>query len=401
LHYVAHALLAGDGETPDIETSQQHGASAEGQSLDGVGAVANATVEEDGHFLLDCGGDGGERVECGDGSVDLAASVVGDDDGVDAVVEGQAGVVGVQDSFQQNGQTSLPAEPGEIAPGEGGVREQSCPEANGGRGIGLRRLRETRAEDRIAEVVRESVAKKEWKVRMLEIAFAPSEHGGVESNDERGVSGLFRALQQAGGEFVIFAPIELEPPRGGGHGVGDFFKGARRHGTENEGDTQGCGGAGDGNFGVRMNDVLHADGAEQNGRGKSMAEEVDGEVALGNVAQHARDNPPAIKSGEVGARAAFAAGASGDVIVSLRWKNFGGLFFELREWNRDGEFLSRQAELVDLELALHAGAGGGGTGDGVGQIGHGDSLGVRLWSGNHSILGGRGALQSIRDPNEE
>jgi hypothetical protein len=57
--------------------------------------------------------------------------------------------------------------------------------------------------------------------------------------------------------------------------------------------------------------------------------------------------------------------------------------------------------LVDLELALHAGAGGGGTGDGVGQIGHRDSLGVRPWSGNHSILGGRGALQSIRDPNEE
>jgi hypothetical protein len=99
--------------------------------------------------------------------------------------------------------------------------------------------------------------------------------------------------------------------------------------------TQRCGGAADSNFRIRVNDALHADGAEQNWRRESLAEEFDGEVALRNVAQHARDDPPAIEGGEVGAGSAFSGGASGDVVVGLRGESFGCFLFKLREWNRD------------------------------------------------------------------
>ena len=60
---------------------------------------------------------------------------------------------------------------------------------------------------------------------------------------------------------------------------------------------------------VRMNDVLHADGAEKNGVGR-VGQEFDGEIALSNVAQLAWDDPPAFEGGEVGAGGAFSGGAA-------------------------------------------------------------------------------------------
>src|SRR5450631_1039757 len=118
-----HTLFSCDGQNPDIETCQQNGANSEGQGFDCVGAVANAAVEEDRDFLLDRGGYGGERVQCCDGSVDLAASVVGDDDGVGAVVEREAGVIRMEDSLQHDRQFCLATEPTEIGLGESGVRK--------------------------------------------------------------------------------------------------------------------------------------------------------------------------------------------------------------------------------------------------------------------------------------
>ena len=166
--------------------------------------------------------------------------------------------------------------------------------------------------------------------------------------------------------------------------MSNLFNGAGRHSAQNEGHAQRCGGEAHGDLGIGVNNVLHSDGTQKNGCGQSVAEEFDGEVTLGNVAQHARDNPPAIEGGEVGAGGPFAGGASGNVVVGLRGENFGGLFLEVCEWDWDREFFPREAELVDLELAPHAGAGGVGVGDGVGRIGHGPPR-ASSWSGDHSI----------------
>src|SRR5271169_77155 len=106
------------------------------------------------------------------------------------------------------------------------------------------------------------MAEKKWEEGMLKIALAPSQHGGVESNDQRRIAGFFRALQQTRREFVIFTPVKLEPARRAGHSLADFFDGARRHGTENEWNAERCGGAGDSEFAFRMNDAVHADRAK-------------------------------------------------------------------------------------------------------------------------------------------
>src|SRR4029077_14267560 len=102
-----------------------------------------------------------------------------------------------------------------------------------------------------------SVAEEEWKVRMLEVAFAPSQHGSVEGDDESGVARLLGTLHQACRQFVILTPVELKPAWGFVHGLRDFFYGAGRHSAENEWDAERCGSSADGDLGFGMNDALH------------------------------------------------------------------------------------------------------------------------------------------------
>lgn len=66
----------------------------QGQGLEDVGAVPDAPVDVDGDLAVDGGDHLGQGVESGQGAVELAASVVGHDDPVDAVVDGQGGVLG-------------------------------------------------------------------------------------------------------------------------------------------------------------------------------------------------------------------------------------------------------------------------------------------------------------------
>src|SRR5690606_18701951 len=86
----------------------------------------DAGVEQDGcgpGVRADGVGDGGERVERGDGVVDLASAVVGHHDAVSTVVEGGAGVVGVLDAFDEDREAGALAQPREVGPGEGGAGE--------------------------------------------------------------------------------------------------------------------------------------------------------------------------------------------------------------------------------------------------------------------------------------
>jgi hypothetical protein len=66
-------------------------------------------------------------------------------------------------------------------------------------GILLWRLREKRAEDRIAEIVGQALPQNERQIRVLEVALAPRQHGRIEGDDQSFVSGTFRTPQHAGG----------------------------------------------------------------------------------------------------------------------------------------------------------------------------------------------------------
>ena len=66
----------------------QNGAGAEGEGLDDVGAAADASVHVDLDVSVGCLDDLGQDLDGGEGGVEVAGAVVGDDDGLGAVVGG-------------------------------------------------------------------------------------------------------------------------------------------------------------------------------------------------------------------------------------------------------------------------------------------------------------------------
>ena len=356
---VADALLAANGESPGVETAEQNRARAERERFEDVRAAANAAVEEHGNAAVDLADDGGQRVKAGDRAIDLAATVIRNDQAIDAGVESKRRIVRVQNAFQKNGQAGVLAKKREILPGERSVGEKSGPDLDGSSGILFGRLRQKSAENGIAEIVGDALAENEGKVSVLEVAFAPSEHAGVEGDDERLITCAFGALEHAGREFGIFAPIQLKPQWNVlrfGADLGDFFNGAAGCGAENEGQSKRSSGASGGEFGIGMNDALNADGTEQDGSGKLRAKELDAQIAVRNIAQHARDDAPAIERFAVGADSIFATGATGDIVKCGSREDFAGFLFEKSERDRSGRAIPGEAEHVDLLLAERPGS---------------------------------------------
>lgn len=102
-HVLSDTTLATVSHTVDPWATNEDGVSTEGNSLEDVGTSADAGVEEDGHAALDGFDNLGEDVERGGLTVDLTATVVGDDDTVAAVFESLEGIVSGQDTLQDDG----------------------------------------------------------------------------------------------------------------------------------------------------------------------------------------------------------------------------------------------------------------------------------------------------------
>lgn len=118
-----HAFLAGQGQPVEERSADQDGVGSEGQGLQHVGACAHTRVEQDRRPVADGLGDRPQRVEGSHRTVDLPAPVVRDDDAVDAVVEGEPGVVDGHDALQDDRAAPVVAQEREVRPAQSGVGE--------------------------------------------------------------------------------------------------------------------------------------------------------------------------------------------------------------------------------------------------------------------------------------
>ena len=152
--------------------------------LEHVGPGAHAGVEEDLGAVADGVDDAGQRVQRADRAVDLAAAVVGHDDGVHAGVDGAARVIGVLDALQHDRAVPVVADESEVLPGVVGAGEHRQPAQHRRLQIVLGRLLQPGQEDRIGEVRRQTLAGEEGQVGVVEIARTPAQHPGVEGDDQ-------------------------------------------------------------------------------------------------------------------------------------------------------------------------------------------------------------------------
>ena len=108
------ALRSGGGEAPEGGPPDQHGVGAERERDRDVDAAADAAVDEDRGPAVDRLDDLRQRVGGGEGAVELAAAVVGDDDPGGAVLDRQLGVLGGQQALDEDRQAAFG---GEVARG--------------------------------------------------------------------------------------------------------------------------------------------------------------------------------------------------------------------------------------------------------------------------------------------
>ena len=155
----------------------------------------------------------GQGVQRGDGAVDLAAAVVGDDDSVHARVGGLARVVRVQDALEHDRPVPVLPQEGQLIPGVVGAGEHRHPAQHRRDQVVLGRLLQPREEGRVGEGDGGADAAQEGQVGLVQVLGAPGEGPGVQGDDEVGEPGRAGALQDADADLVVVRPVELEPAR--------------------------------------------------------------------------------------------------------------------------------------------------------------------------------------------
>ena len=310
--------LAADREPVGVRPADERRVGAERHRLDDVRAVADAAVHQHRRLVADAGADIDERVERRDRPVDLPAAVVGDDDPVDSGGDGPLRVLRGEHTLHEHRQVGQLAEPGEVVPGKGEMRERREHRRGRREHVLLRRLRELLPEDRVAEELRAAFALDEREVGAAEVAGPPAEDGRVERDDDRREAVQAGPLEQAGDDLAVVDPVELEPARRAAHRLGDVLD-RRRGGTgqaERDSERSGC--ACRSHFALLVGDREHTDRCEQERRRRLRAEHLDREIALGVAREHARLDAPALEGLAVRAHRGLAARAACDVAERSR-----------------------------------------------------------------------------------
>ena len=120
-HHVAYAGLPGKRQPIDPGAPDADGVRPERQRLEDVGPRPDPAVEDEHGLRADRLADGGQRVERGDGAVDLSAAVVRDDDAAGPELDGSPGIVRVQDPLDQEREARAMAQRGQVVPAQARV----------------------------------------------------------------------------------------------------------------------------------------------------------------------------------------------------------------------------------------------------------------------------------------
>ena len=116
----------------------------------------------------------------------------------------------------------------------------------------------------------------EGVVGRSDVVMAPGELPRIRSQNTRCKPGLVRARQQAKGQLVVVGHVELVEAGAGGVGGGDGLDGGTARSGEAVGEVELGGGAGDGEFALRVVDGVDADGGEADGGGDKAVEDCRG-----------------------------------------------------------------------------------------------------------------------------
>ena len=308
------AGFAGDRQAPELRPADEGRRGAEGERLDHVGAAADAAVDEHRHPAADRLDHGRERLNRGEGAVELAAAVVRHDEPVDASLDRHACLGRAEDAFEDQRPLPEVAQHVDVGPAHRRVEERGHAAGEPAH-VDLLAGAEIVAEGdradvaphppRPAELDGEAGELGEVEPRrdgeaVPDVALAVSDQLVVDGEHQRVVVGRRGALGELAGEAAVLVDEDLHPARRG-PGRGERLERADRAVAETEG------GAGRGRgprsrlLALRPEQALEAGRPDDHRQREAPAEERDREVALGRAGERMRHQGKIVEGGLVSA----------------------------------------------------------------------------------------------------
>ena len=324
LHRAVHARQAIRGHGEEKRPPNPHARGAQTQRLDDVGGAPDAAVDEDGDAVLQVafaqdGHDFGEDFDARPGEVELAPAVVGEDDAVDAGVDGAEDVFDALDAFQDDGHVGDGEEPGDVFPREGGIDEGG----DGARGA-------LGAVDVVAAGALHGAA---GVVEFGAHVFLPAaELGCVDGDEEAAAAAFLGVLDDALGDGAVFVDVELQPlDLVLGALVDDLVEGAGGEGGDHLDDVVLPGAAGEDDFAFGVAEFAQGGGGDIKRDVDFGAEHAGGDVDVLDVDEDAGPEPDLVVGGVVLAHGDLVVGAGGVVCPRGLLHDFAGDGLEVHQ----------------------------------------------------------------------
>src|SRR6202795_95288 len=323
------AGFSGGGQAIGVGASAEHGAGAEAESLDDVGAAADASVHEAFGLPVDGLDDFRQGSQRRGNAIELAAAMIGDGNCRGAFVDRAARVFSSKDTFDDDGAALQFANPAEVAPGHGGfgegggdIHERHGAFAGdydvGERGqtaIEQKACKPSRAREDLRKKRKffEHAAADEFLHSVAVIALADSGDGGIDGDDERGKSGEAGAFNCGLGGGAATHQIELIE-YGSSRGGFYVFQFVSRYGGENVGGARIAGSARGAHFAHGVHQAAVADGSEQEWESEIEAENAGAQVAIADGDRMARSEGDVLIDAAIFAECDLAFGAAIKVV---------------------------------------------------------------------------------------
>ena len=268
--------LAHNTETPNPEPADPDELRPQRQCFEDIARAADAAVVHDVDLVAHGIDDVLQRVEAGDGAVDLASSVITNDETVNTELYRLPRIVHALDPLDAKGAPAgdaLPRlhQPGDFLPAPGAAMpdvvdpERACL-LGFFCGIDALFLQDT-LEDGIGEADIRADATVEGIVPDRDIVVAPAELPSV-GREDTGVETVFEGAGEEGdGEGIVMGHVELVETRAGGIGCGNGFDTCATGGREGVGEVQLLSDTSDGEFAGRMVDLVDPNRGESDRSG--------------------------------------------------------------------------------------------------------------------------------------
>ena len=308
------ALGSVGGEAPEHGATDEDSARTQCQGFQYIGAAPDAAIHIDFAATSDGGDDFGQGFYGGYDSVELAAAVVGDDDGVGTVLYGEFGVLGGEDAFDDDGEGGHRTEPGKGLPREFVAGVDAFLFAFGAAGD----------DGEVLGVAHESFGMvgelKTGKV-VAEVALSFAGDGQVDGEDNASIAGRLGALDQP---FRLLFSVDVElVPEGATGALCYLFHAACRVGAEGHEGLRAANALDGGAFGFGMCEAVCRRGSNQDGHADWYVQNSGVERAGTHISKDAWTQPEVIEGTAIGVECDFVVAAA--LIIVPIWTFHPGL----------------------------------------------------------------------------